>query len=166
MLTNRVVCDNCGAVIVDGTVGTESMFNLDAFGNPFKNGNYNNNRLYGDGVGLLNTLVYGAKKKVLCRECQRMEKQMDRVEGMAAKENAALADQRALQQENLLLQNELLKQKLQNETRETRSTPIAPAPAITHTAPAVRTAGKFCTNCGTRLKQNANFCTKCGTNIR
>ena len=122
MLTQQVKCENCGAVIVDGTVGTQSMFKLDAFGNSYKNDNYNTNKLYGDGVGVLNTLKYGSKKKILCSMCQVLEKQSEKMEQIMSQENNEMAG---------------------NVTRA--------ANFCTSCGTALKQNAKFCSHCGTKI---------------
>jgi len=54
------------------------------------------------------------------------------------------------------LQNELLKQQLENEARASRAAPIESTPAP------VNRANNFCSGCGNALEQGAKFCTNCG----
>ena len=138
--TNQVKCDNCGRVIVDGTTYSKPKYH--------RGGQFNAESLYQDGVGVLNTLVYSAKKRVLCDMCKALEKHGKKIDAAIAQENAANAEQRELEKENLRLENQLLKQKLSNERN-------APPPVN-------RAAARFCSGCGNALKQGAQFCSKCG----
>ena len=183
MFTNQVKCDNCGGVIVDGTHEKNPRYFQDGMGNlkTDKMGNYIKLSSYGgDGVGVLNTLVYSAKKRVLCEYCKAAEKDKKEIAEAAEKDkkemdnimsqfnagmskvSAELAQQTALEQENLRLQNELLKQQLKNET-------MSRANSITSnenkTVPDVKRTANFCSGCGSALKQNARFCAKCGKRI-
>jgi hypothetical protein len=153
MLTQRVKCENCGAVIVDGTYNSNPSFNdrgqlLPSYG--------------GDGVGIFNTLKYGSKKKILCPMCEAAEKGMKNLENIISKENDKLAEHMALEKENLRLQNELLKQQLKNESMPNAN---RITPNVNQIASNVRRASNFCSTCGSALKQGARFCTKCGTNV-
>jgi hypothetical protein len=139
--TNQVKCDNCGRVIVDGTTYSKPKYKWD--------GSNNAAGQFQDGVGVLNTLVYSAKKRVLCDMCKALEKHGKQIDAAIAQENAANAEQRELEKENLRLENQLLKQKLNNESRN------APPPVN-------RAAVRFCSGCGNALKQGAQFCSKCG----
>jgi len=144
--TNQVKCDNCGRVIVDGTYEKNPKFSFDTFGNAHKRPSYG-----GDGVGVLNTLIYSSKKRVLCDMCKALEKHGKQIDAAIAQENAANAEQRELEKENLRLENQLLKQKLSNERN-------APPPVN-------RGAARFCSGCGNALKQGAQFCSKCGQKL-
>jgi len=193
--TQQVKCDNCGAVIIDGTYNSnpryakwgDGSFMTDAFGQIQEVSNQG-----GDGVGVLNTLIYGSKSRVLCKMCQTMEKFNKKMEQTAAEENARLEGHLALEQENLRLQNELLKQQLENEARARTTAPVASrpapveyipaplgappaesvaAPVANRTAPVasrpapVCRANNFCSGCGSPLKQGAKFCSKCGKRL-
>jgi predicted RNA-binding Zn-ribbon protein involved in translation (DUF1610 family) len=153
--TNKVKCEKCGRVIIDGSYESKPKyaewgdggFMTDKLGGLIKLPSYG-----GDGVGLLNTIVYGSKKKILCNLCKAIEKGTEKLEIMAAQEDKEMAENRELEKENLRLQNELLKKQLQNEAMSNTN----------RIAPNVNRAAHFCSSCGNALKQNAKFCAKCG----
>ena len=157
MLTQQVKCENCGAVIVDGTY---SSGEYDSRGN--RKPNYSAQADVGDGVGIFNTLKYGSKKKILCKMCEAAEKGMKNLENIMNKENEKLAEHIALEKENLRLQNELLKQQLKNESMPSAN---RITPNVNQIASNVRRASNFCSTCGSALKQGARFCSKCGANV-
>jgi hypothetical protein len=152
--TSEIKCDNCGRVIVDGT-GKTGRFN--------SAGKLLPNSVGMEGVGLINTLVYGSKKKNLCSMCKALEKSHKKIDEAVAAEEAKYAEEIALEKENLRLQNDLLKKQLANESMPTMS---RSAPNVSSSLPKAKKAAKFCSDCGSALKPNSRFCIKCGQAIR
>jgi len=197
ILTQKIKCDNCGAVLKDGTVNNRPRNRADG---RYTTVNFageivpiNN---YGNGIGVFSAIKYGAKERVLCNFCMANEQYAEQlkiqeeqekkerqelvstISAELSKANAEQAQQAALLQENLRLQNELLKQQLNNATmsnvQSNVATPNAKMPntvmpnanrmptQIGNNIPNVKRANNFCSKCGNALKPNARFCTKCG----
>jgi len=182
MLTQKIKCDNCGAVLADGTINTRPpQYAKDTNTGRYLtdiNGERQRINNYGDGIGILSVIKYGSKDRVLCDYClaeeQEKKERQEMVSAISAelsKANAEQAEQAALLQENLRLQNELLKQQL-NNAAISNANPAMPnaavpranavTPNINNNVPTVKRANNFCSKCGNALKPNAKFCTKCG----
>ena len=157
VFTQQVKCDRCGDVIVDGTFNSKPKYRTDNLGNTHKIPSYG-----GDGVGVLNTLVYGNKKKNLCRMCKTLERNNKEFGDLMAKEREEGAEQEALHKEKLRLENELLKQKIKNETMSNSNSTASNEHNTGHKAKRVN---NFCSSCGNALKPNAQFCSQCGKRI-
>jgi hypothetical protein len=156
LFTQKVKCENCGMVIVDGTERTSRMF--------LGNDGYHR-ATNPQGVGIFNTLYYGSKGRILCDVCKSIEKATKQYEKEIAKEEAVIAEAAALEEENLRLQNQLLRKQLENEANAERLMTNNSRPNQQTIAPAAKRAANFCAGCGSALKPNARFCGKCGRQI-
>jgi hypothetical protein len=117
----------------------------------------------GDGVGFLDTLIYGAKKEILCDNCKRLSKISNSLTKNFDKQMEEMLKrpdvkaQMDLERENLELSNRLLKQQLK-AVNENRAAPNIPQPSSNRKS-------NFCSNCGGALKANARFCSGCGKSV-
>jgi hypothetical protein len=154
--SNKIKCDRCGSVIVDGSYEekpryTEKGGRLPSYG--------------GDGVGFLNTLIYGSKKEILCDSCKRMNKVTDGIKKNYDKQMEEMMNrpdikaQIDLERENLELNNLYLKQQLAAVNKNN------PPPAINIPQPSSNRKSNFCSHCGGALKANARFCSGCGKSV-
>ncbi|MDR0322319.1 MAG: hypothetical protein LBI28_12530 [Treponema sp.] len=155
MFTNKVKCDNCGSVIIDGTISKSPEYD--------SRGRVRNSNPGMEGVGLLDTIIYGAKKKVLCNRCKTIERVKKNTEKEmnefmnrpdVKKQIALEKENLELERENLELNNRYLKQQLNRS-----------APATKKLQSNSNGKTNFCSQCGNALKPNGRFCPGCGQSV-
>jgi hypothetical protein len=135
-LSDVVECDWCGGIIVDGRFRPTGSASADRHG--------------GRGLGFFETLIFSSKKHNFCsKACQMKYEQAHLVKDKLQ----VVDDSMKLADENMKLANEYMKLEIEKSKSPGINTGIRPN---------VNGTNKFCSNCGSVLKQNAHFCTKCG----
>jgi hypothetical protein len=191
MFTQQIKCDYCGGVIVDGRTYSQPKYHTSE---TIRNGQvhtrvtgFNSQSQYMDGVGVLDTIIHGAKKHSFCspacerafKEAAEYKKNKPEIERQAHQAAEKLENSVRLAEENMRLSNAYMKMELE-KNRQSGGNRQAPAyyqtanpPARTAAPPAanraadqpVRKAANFCSKCGSPLKPNAHFCGKCGNSV-